>query len=213
MCLCGKEQEKAGDYQISKSFEQMLENSDFYTMVQELIDFGIDRYRKNYQQRYQDTNLVLYQKYTYEDACRLLDWNNNEVPLNIGGYKFDKKTKTFPVFINYDKMDHISDTTKYEDHFTSSKSLIAISKSGRGMESEDVLNFLRAKERGIAVHLFVRKNKDDRISKEFYYLGKMHASGFAKEFTMANTEKSAVEIEWILDTPVREDVYEYLVRG
>ena len=44
----------------------MLENSDFYTMVQELIDFGIDRYRKNYQQRYQDTNLVLYQKYTYE---------------------------------------------------------------------------------------------------------------------------------------------------
>ena len=208
-----KEQEKAGDYQISKSFEQMLENSDFYTMVQELIDFGIDRYRKNYQQRYQDTNLVLYQKYTYEDACRLLNWNHNEVPLNIGGYKFDKKTKTFPVFINYDKMEDISDTTKYEDHFTSARSLIAISKSGRGLESEDVQNFLQAKERGIAVHLFVRKNKDDKISKEFYYLGKIHASGFAKEFTMTNTEKSAVEIEWILDTPVREDVYEYLVRG
>ena len=208
-----KEQEKAGDYQISKSFEQMLEKSDFYTMVQELIDFGIDRYRKNYQQRYQDTNLVLYQKYTYEDACRLLNWNHNEVPLNIGGYKFDKKTKTFPVFINYDKMEDISDTTKYEDHFTSARSLIAISKSGRGLESEDVQNFLQAKERGIAVHLFVRKNKDDKISKEFYYLGKIHASGFAKEFTMTNTEKSAVEIEWILDTPVREDVYEYLIRG
>ena len=208
-----KEQEKAGDYQISKSFEQMLENSDFYTMVQELIDFGIDRYRKNYQQRYQDTNLVLYQKYTYEDACRLLNWNHNEVPLNIGGYKFDKRTKTFPVFINYDKMEDISDTTKYEDHFTSARSLIAVSKSGRGLESEDVQNFLQAKERGIAVHLFVRKNKDDKISKEFYYLGKIHASGFAKEFTMTNTEKSAVEIEWILDTPVREDVYEYLVRG
>ncbi len=208
-----KQQEKAGDYQISKSFEQMLENSDFYTMVQELIDFGIDRYRKNYQQRYQDTNLVLYQKYTYEDACRLLNWNHNEVPLNIGGYKFDKRTKTFPVFINYDKMEDISDTTKYEDHFTSARSLIAVSKSGRGLESEDVQNFLQAKERGIAVHLFVRKNKDDKISKEFYYLGKIHASGFAKEFTMTNTEKSAVEIEWILDTPVREDVYEYLVRG
>lgn len=208
-----KEETEVVDYKISKNFEHMLENQDFYKMVQELVDFGIERYRKNYQERYQDTNLVLYQKYTYEDACRLLDWNNNEVPLNIGGYKFDKKTKTFPVFINYDKLDHISDTTKYEDHFTSSKSLIAISKSGRGLESEDVLNFLRAKERGIAVHLFVRKNKDDRISKEFYYLGKMHASGFAKEFTMANTEKSAVEIEWILDTPVREDVYEYLVRG
>jgi hypothetical protein len=39
----------------------------------------------------------------------------------------------------------------------------------------------------------------------------MTASGNAKEFTMANTEKSAVEIEWILDVPVREDIYEYIV--
>ena len=98
--------------------------------------------------RYQDTDLVLYQKYTYEDVCRLLNWERNEVPLNIGGYKYDKKTKTFPVFINYDKQENISDTTKYEDHFTSCNCLIAISKSGRSIESEDVQNFLNAKERG-----------------------------------------------------------------
>jgi hypothetical protein len=131
--------------------------------------------------------------------------------LNIGGYKFDKKTKTFPVFINYDKAEDISDTTKYEDHFTSHKTLIAISKSGRSIESDDVQNFLKSKERGIQVELFVRKNKDDKISKEFYYLGRMSPSGQAREFTMANTNKSAVEIEWILDVPVREDVYEYIV--
>ena len=51
------------------------------------------RYKVNYSYHYQDTNLVLYQKYTYEDACRLLNWERNEVPLNIGGYKYDKKTK------------------------------------------------------------------------------------------------------------------------
>lgn len=39
----------------------------------------------------------------------------------------------------------------------------------------------------------------------------MNASGNAKEFTMANTDKTAVEIEWVLETPVREDVYEYIV--
>ena len=39
----------------------------------------------------------------------------------------------------------------------------------------------------------------------------MTASGNAREFTMSNTEKSAVEIEWILDVPVREDIYEYIV--
>ena len=156
---------------------------------------------------------MLYQKYTYEDVCRLLNWGTNEVPLNIGGYKFNHKTKTFPVFINYEKSDTISDTTKYEDHFTGTDRLVAISKSGRTTASEDVQNFLHAKERGIQVHLFVRKNKNDKISKEFYYLGQMQASGSVKEFVMENTDKSAVEIEWLLDVPVREDLYEYIVNG
>ena len=206
--------EKEGaDYIPAKSFLAMLSNDEFYNVFKELVDFGISRYERDYRDCYKQTDLVLYQKYTYEDVCRLLNWEQNEVPLNIGGYKFDKKTKTFPVFINYDKSDDISDTTKYEDHFVPGfrDRLIAISKSGRSLQSEDVQNFLNAKERGIQVELFVRKNKDDKISKEFYYLGHMTASGNAREFTMANTEKSAVEIEWILDVPVREDIYEYIV--
>ena len=208
--------EKEGaDYKPTKAFLELLSNDEFYNVLKELVDFGISRYERDYRQTYDQTDLVLYQKYTYEDVCRLLNWEQNEVPLNIGGYKFDKKTKTFPVFINYDKSDYISDTTKYEDHFVPGfrDRLIAISKSGRSLQSEDVQNFLKAKERGIQVELFVRKNKDDKISKEFYYLGHMTASGNTKEFTMVNTEKTAVEIEWILDVPVREDIYEYIVNS
>ncbi|MCD8240874.1 MAG: DUF3427 domain-containing protein, partial [Lachnospiraceae bacterium] len=204
--------EKEGDeYGISGAFGEMLENPEFYEIVDELVAFGISRYQANFSQRYQDTDFVLYQKYTYEDVCRLLNWENNEVPLNIGGYKYDRKTKTFPVFINYDKAEDISDTTKYEDHFLNAGTLIAISKSGRTKQSEDVQNFLYARERGIDVHLFVRKNKDDKISKEFYYLGRMYASGRAEEFCMPNTTKTAVEIEWNLDTPVRDDIYQYII--
>ena len=199
------------DYEMSELISEMLENQEFRDMMQELVQFGISRYKRDYSQRYQDTDFVLYQKYTYEDVCRLLMWEHNEVPLNIGGYKFDKKTKTFPVFINYDKDEDISDTIKYEDHFVSNDRLIAISKSGRSLDSEDVQNFLKAEQRGIDVHLFVRKNKDDKISKEFYYLGRMKATGDAREFQMENTTKTAVEIEWLLDTPVREDLYEYII--
>ena len=208
--------EKEGnDYRPTKTFLEMLSNRDFYNVIKELVDFGISRYERDYKQSYDVTDFVLYQKYTYEDVCRLLNWEQNEVPLNIGGYKYDKKTKTFPVFINYDKSEDISDTTKYEDHFVPGfrDRLIAISKSGRSLQSEDVQNFLKAKERGIRVELFVRKNKDDKISKEFYYLGHMTASGNTKEFTMPNTQKTAVEIEWILDVAVREDIYEYIVNS
>ena len=206
-------EKESEDYVPKKSFIEMLANDEFYKIIDELVDFGISRYKRDYSNTYANTDLVLYQKYTYEDVCRLLNWENNEVPLNIGGYKYDKKTKTFPVFINYDKSEDISDTTKYEDHFTSNRTLVAISKSGRSLASEDVQNFLCATERGIQVELFVRKNKDDKISKEFYYLGHMVASGVAKEFTMNNTDKSAVEIEWILDEPVREDIYEYIINA
>ena len=41
----------------------------------------------------------------------------------------------------------------------------------------------------------------------------MKATGRAEEFVMANTDKTAVEIEWLLDTPVRDDIYEYIVNG
>ncbi|MBE5891471.1 MAG: DUF3427 domain-containing protein [Lachnospiraceae bacterium] len=206
-------EEDGQDYRPSESILTMLKNEDFYQVLKELVDFGISRYERDYKDHYQQTDLVLYQKYTYEDVCRLLNWEQNEVPLNIGGYKYDKKTKTFPVFINYEKGEDISDTTKYEDHFVPGyrDKLIAISKSGRSLQSEDVQNFLHAKERGIQVELFIRKNKDDKISKEFYYLGHMTATGNTKEIIMANTEKTAVEIEWSLDVPVREDIYQYIV--
>lgn len=180
-------------------------------MVRELVDFGLMRYRKNYANRYMDTNFQLYAKYTYEDVCRLLEWEKGEVALNIGGYKYDKKTKTYPVFINYVKDENIQDTVRYEDRFIDPCTLIAISKSGRTITSEDVYTALHSQELGVDMELFVRKNKDDKISKEFYYLGKMKATGQAREFIMPNTTKSAVEIQYKLLTPIREDLYEYIV--
>ena len=201
-----------GDYEISRRLRDMMHNREFCDIVKELLEFGKYRYRRDYASTYQDTELVLYQKYTYEDACRLLNWEHNLSSV-MNGYMLDKKTMTYPVFINYDKSEEISDSTKYEDRFVDRSVLIAISKSRRNVSSDDVQNFLHAKERGIDVELFVRKNKDDKISKEFYYLGRMTATGNTNEFIMANTDKTAVEIEWKLDTPVREDIYQYIVNG
>ncbi len=132
------------------------------------------------------------------------------VAFNIGGYKYDKLTKTYPVFINYDKEEDISDTTKYEDRFIDESRLIAISKSGRSVSSDDVQTAINADSLGVKMDLFVRKNKDDKISKEFYYLGRIHATGEAKEFIMPNTNSKAVEISYQLETPVRDDIYDYL---
>ncbi len=49
------------EYKTSETMTQILRNPDFCTILKELVEFGIERYRANYSRRYQDTNLVLYQ--------------------------------------------------------------------------------------------------------------------------------------------------------
>ena len=199
------------DFSISSKFKKLLENDEFRRQISEVVNFGLFRNHKYFNHRYKDTSFCLYEKYTYEDVCRLLDWEKSEVSLNIGGYKYDKNTQTYPVFINYEKNEDISATTRYEDRFIDESTLIAISKSGRTSKSEDVKAAVQADERGIKMDLFVRKNKDDHTSKEFYYLGRLHATGKTTDFVMPETTKNAVEITYSLETPVRQDIYEYLV--
>lgn len=194
----------------SKTFHQELMDPDFKKSINDLIDFGIRRNRIYFSNRYKNTDFVLYQKYTYEDVCRLLNWDNNVVAQNIGGYKYDEGTNTFPVFINYNKDESINASIRYEDRFVNQSTIIALSKQPRTIQSKDVQQIIHAKENGTKIYLFVRKNKDDNISKEFYFLGEIEPTGELQPIVMKDTDKNAVEITYRLETPVREDIYEYI---
>lgn len=84
-----------------------------------------------------------------------------------------------------------------------------MSKNKRTEKSKDVQQFIHAKESGVVVDLFVRKNKDDKGAKSFYYLGCMNLD-HTEEVKMQGTGVSAVEMFWDLEVSVREDVYDYL---
>ena len=196
---------------ISSNFSKLLVNNEFKRQIIEVIDYAINQYKKEYSERYKDTDLCLYKKYTYEDVCQLLNWEKSLVPLNIGGYKYDEYTNTLPVFINYDKDENISDTIKYTDHFIDSQTLVAMSKSKMKLNSKGMEIFNKAKERNTFIHIFVRKNKDDKVSKEFYYLGQGNIIDIKQE-TMAN-DVPVCEILYQLDQPVRKDIYDYIVNN
>lgn len=202
---------REGGFCRSASFEEALHDESFRNQVLELIDFGLARNTRSYAATYADTSFVLYEKYALEDVCRLLNWEDNAVPLNVGGYKYDEGTNTFPVFINYNKAPDISDTIKYEDRFVSDRELIAISKQPRTMDSPEIVRLRNIDKNGVQPYLFVRKNKDDADGgKEFYFLGKMYPMQRYRPFVMPNTNKAAVEIAYRLDVPVRPDIYDYL---
>ena len=199
-----------GSYSLSSKFQKALLNKDFRQMILELLDFGIEQWKEKYGQIYRDTNFTLYQKYTYEDVCRLLNWNKNLNAQNIGGYYYDSDTKTLPVFINYHKAE---DAIAYEDRFVSEGHLIALSKHPRKITSSDAVHIYKQSEedKNNRIFLFVRKNKDDNEAKEFYFLGEIFAEGNPRQIYMEKTKDNAFEIDYRLDVPVRSDIYDYIV--
>lgn len=196
-------------FESSPQFLKLLNHKEFKDQVVELIDYAIDKNKKEYSDRYKDTDFCLYSKYTYEDVCRLLNWKQNIVPLNIGGYFYDKHTNTLPVFINYDKDESVVDTQQYADHFIDPQTFVAMSKSNVKLNSKGMDKFIHASENNTKIHLFVRKNKDDSISKEFYYLGEVFISDI-QETEMAKGVP-VCEIFYRLDQPVRSDIYDYIL--
>ena len=208
-CIFIEETENGG-YRITEGFQKLLQNQNFKNMVLELLDFGIEQYKEKYADIYRDTNFQLYQKYTYEDVCRLLNWKRNMNAQNIGGYFYDADTKTLPVFINYDKAE---DAIAYEDRFLSETNLIALSKHPRKITSGDVVHIYKRgeEEKSNRIFLFVRKNKDDHEAKEFYFLGEIFAEGDPNPIHMESTNDDAFEILYRLDVPVRSDIYDYIV--
>ena len=115
-----------------------------------------------------------------------------------------------PVFINYHKDEN---DIAYEDRFISNDRLIALSKHPRSVDSSDADHFYKRTEedKDNKIYLFVRKNKDDREAKEFYFLGEIYAQGEPNPIIMKDTGDNAFEIDYRLDVPVRDDIYDYIV--
>lgn len=199
-----------GKFALSSSFQKILEaNPVFLSLVKELLDFSYARNRAQYSETYEGTNLVLYEKYVYEDVCRLLNWKQAVNAQSIGGYWYDQGTNTFAVFINYKKEDAV-DVIKYEDQFLDENNFIACSKKDRNVDSKDAIRIFRksSEYNDIKIYLFVRKNKDDKEAKEFYFLGEIEA--IDEPIPATQDGHTIFKIHYRLKHAVRKDIYDYL---
>lgn len=201
-CIFIKENDN--DYIINDIFKSALQDEKFYFQINEILDFALERYQKYYQNKYKDTNLVLYQKYTYEEVCYLLNWPQKINPNAMAGYFYEKTTHTMPVFINYIAPD--KKRVDYTNEFLSNTLITAYSKSNRKLDSSDAKHIYNANEEQNKLYLFVRKPSEDKEAKEFYFLGEIIAQGnpeFAPKY-------NGFKILYKLDTPVRADIFDYL---
>lgn len=198
-----------GEWRAADTFVTTLSANPLLTReLKDLTEFIKTRYELTYKGGYGNTLLKLYERYTYEDVCRMLDWSRNITAQNIGGYFYDKPSRTLPVFVNYNKDE---DAIAYEDHFVSENHMVALSKTKRKVNSSDADHIFKRTEedKDNRIYLFVRKNKDDAEAKSFYFLGEIDAEG-EPEPVKVDGGADAFEINYRLRVPVRNDIYTYL---
>lgn len=198
-------QKNNDNYTISDIFVKALSNIEFKQMLLDIIDFALSRYQKYYAQTYKKTNLVLYQKYTYEEVCYLLNWPSKINPNAMAGYFYEKTTHTMPVFINY--INPQEKRVDYPNEFIGNNKITAYSKTNRKLDSTDAKHIYNAAKEHNKLYLFMRKPNKDKEAKEFYFLGEITAIGepeYAPKYR-------GFKIIYQLSTPVRDDIYDYLI--
>lgn len=201
--------------EISKEFKQALIDGMFKNAISELVEFGLNRYKTNYYNNEPASSLCLNKKYTYSEVCQLLNYEKDLTSVMMG-YWHDENTNTFSVFVNYEKAPDTTESTKYHDRFGSltnsedSNHFVAISKSRQTTRSKQIKKIASFKESGTPIRLFVRKNKNDKTSKEFYYLGEVVLTGNMQDGFIPDTKVPIVEIEYKFSKPVDQIIYEYI---
>ena len=195
---------------------ELLNNTKFKEELNSLLGYFIRKNELFYSSRYKQTDMCLNSQYSYKDICQLLNYDSNLTSV-LGGYRYNKETNTFPIFVNYEKNPNLN-STKYEDKFINKKIFSWESKKDRTIESKELSPLLNSKTNNVAIYLFVRKNNIDRgnEAKKFYFLGQLGVASTPKTVTKLIKENSKerkinyVDMQFYLYDELRQDIYDYL---
>lgn len=205
--------EKQGDrYLWTPSMKAALAKDTFQSYLKDLLDYSIKTYNQAYDPKRFHGGFILYKKYSRKDVFRILNWVENPVAQNVGGYIISGDKSNCPIFVNYHKEEEISETTKYEDAFVNESLFTWFSKSKRKLNSPDVQAILNHRQNQMRIPLFIKKNNDEGM--EFYYMGDLSViEGQAQEEQMPVSGGKAVSVVKMLmrlAVPVEQSLYQYL---
>lgn len=195
---------------VTEDLKTYWGNAYFTALMEDAIETGLLK-SKEY-----DTTLPLelYKKYRRKDVLRLLNMDFKQNEQGIGGYTFSHQH--FAIFVTLDKgKDFSASLMAYEDEFLDDKTFRWFTKSPRTISSPEVKILQDAEDWHI--HLLVKRKynkKDNEI--DFYYLGEMvpkkETIHQKQKPTSEGHLKNVVEMDFVLDTPVKENMYEFLTK-
>jgi superfamily II DNA or RNA helicase/HKD family nuclease/SOS-response transcriptional repressor LexA len=200
-----------GNFIFSSSFKAHLKQTEFKHFLLDSTNYSIHEFDRLFDADKWQNGFVLYRKYSRKDVFRILNVAENPIAQNVGGYLVSPDNKHCPIFVNYHKEEHISESTKYEDEFVNNKEFDWMSKSNRTLKSNDVQSIL-GKNGDIRLPLFIKKDNDEGM--DFYYMGQVSPElNKVEQTTIPNDhgkQLSVVKIKFNLADPVIPSMYNYL---
>ncbi|QES90248.1 DUF3427 domain-containing protein [Rhizosphaericola mali] len=190
---------------FSNSFMQSLENDVFKRYLLDSTKCAIKIFDKIYSfNKYKD-GIILYNKYSRKDICRLLNWDK-DISSTIYGYRTNMEVT--PCFVTYHKSKDIDDSINYNDHFINPSTFAWESRSNRRIDSNEIKAVINSKR----ILLFVKKENGE--GSDFYFLGNVKINlESIRQQTMKETLKPVVHFQFLLESSVPDNLYNYITNS
>lgn len=195
---------KKNAFHFYPEFLYNLTNPTFKSYLLDSINYSIYTFNKNYNFENYKNGLVLYNKYSRKDVCRLLNWEK-DISSTVYGYRTNNETT--PCFVTYHKSDTIESSINYNDHFVNQSTFAWESRSNRKLVSKEIKAVIKSKR----ILLFVKK--EDAEGSDFYYMGDVSIiPDSIKQEIMPGSKKPVVHFKFQLRQPVLSSLYEYITK-
>lgn len=153
-------------------FKKVIYNEKYRCYIEDIINYGLVRYEKSFSSNYYGVPfLKLYEQYKMTDVALLS--NYTKIHSSFRGSGLITNGKEYFLFVDLHKEEDIKESIKYKDKFIDNSYFQWQSPNSTSQNSERGKNIIFNKERGINLHLFLRKYKEiDKVVQSYIYIGK-----------------------------------------
>lgn len=165
----------------TEAFKQLLKNDDYRKYIIDTVNYGIYRYEKEYENEYYGIpHFKLYEQYKMIDTALLS--NYRKIHTAFRGSGLLANGNDYFLFIDLHKEEDIEERLKYNDKFLDTRYFQWQTPNSTAPNSDRGKNIIYNTERGIRLHLFVRKYREiDGKNEPFIYIGEGDSVHFAGE--------------------------------
>jgi superfamily II DNA or RNA helicase/HKD family nuclease len=194
-----------GLFILSEPVKKSCNEKSFKNYLIERLEYGLAEFRRVYRPHIffgSNKNVVLYQNYTRNDLIFLFESKDQEGSWREGVSRVGDQ---YLLFINLNKGKKVADHLMYHDYFVDQQNFHWQSQNATSHESPRGQEYIHHKDKGIKIHLFVRKyEKMHSVVLPFTYLGEV-------DYVKSHGDKP-MSITWKLHHEIPEFLYSDFIR-